>query len=668
MTAAGHEVALYDLGVVADGGLEVEEEDPLRLAAGYHGSRVTLDVPMTMLGGDALVDLALIVGTIAEATDVVPNAGVVRVGPGSGPGFAPGSTLVYLATMAPRLPRSRAAPSFAWMASSGNLPSLSLTTASDSYIRQTFLRTRRSVDEGLVSEAEYLHSLAEREGASVMTDPPGTYLEPVGEAIPPSFMEEFLLVPFARPGTGPPSVAIARELDPATRRELAAVLGEAPALVVADKATVLGLIDALYRGRDGLVEGVEVEGRTASGVEVSEEARDLANQPPVIRLVNFLIHEAHRKGASDIHLEALEDELKVRYRVDGTLHDITHPPKRYQAAILSRIKILADLDITERRRPQDGRLRTRIDDHAVDLRISTVPTLHGESVVIRLLDQETLRLPLDELGFDAGTLAGFRRRVEAPNGIVLVTGPTGSGKTTTLYAALARRNRPEVKIVTIEDPVEYQLAGVNQVHVRPDIGLTFAHGLRSLLRQDPDILMVGEMRDFETAAIAIQAALTGHLVFSTLHTNDAPGSVTRLLEMGVEDYLVASTVTSILAQRLVRRVCRACAVAVDARALGPAERALLGPPDGAWRLRRGTGCEACDATGYRGRTGIFELLLVDEAIRQAIADHAPVDRLRALALEGGMRTLREDGLRKAREGVTTVEEVLRVTGEEEANG
>ncbi|MFN2420059.1 MAG: GspE/PulE family protein [Gemmatimonadota bacterium] len=347
------------------------------------------------------------------------------------------------------------------------------TTSSDSQIRKTFLRSRRSVEEGLVSEQEYLHALAEREKMSLLADPPAGFMEPVGETVPRAFMEEFLVVPFTRTAEGRPCVAIARELDPATRRELAAVLGDPLEIVVADKATVLGLVEALYGGRDGLggIEGVEIEGDAASGgVEASEDARDLANQPPVIRLVNFLIQEAHRKNASDIHLEAMEDELKVRYRVDGTLHDMTHPPKRYQAAILSRIKILADLDITERRRPQDGRLRMRIDGHAVDLRISTVPTLHGESVVIRLLDQETLMFPLEELGFDRPTLDRFTRLVDAPNGIVLVTGPTGSGKTTTLYAALARRNGPEVKIVTIEDPVEYQLAGINQVHVRPDIG------------------------------------------------------------------------------------------------------------------------------------------------------------------------------------------------------
>ncbi len=518
----------------------------------------------------------------------------------------------------------------------------------------------------MVSEHEYLQALAEREGASLLRDSPDDYLDPVTDAIAPEYMEEFLLVPYERTVRGTIRVAIARELDETTRREVTAVLDAPMDLIVADKATVLRLVDTLYRG-DGLGEttDVEVEGRTPSGVEVSEEARDLAHQPPVIRLVNFLIHEAFRKNASDIHLEAMEDELKVRYRIDGALHDITNPPKKYQAAILSRIKILADLDITERRRPQDGRLRTRIDGHAVDLRISIVPTLHGESVVIRLLDQDTLALPLEQLGFDAVTLGRFTRFVEAPNGIVLVTGPTGSGKTTTLYAALARQNRPEVKIVTIEDPVEYQLAGVNQVHVRPDIGLTFATGLRSLLRQDPDILMVGEMRDFETAEIAIQSALTGHLVFSTLHTNDAPGGITRLLEMGVEDYLLASTVSAILAQRLVRSVCEGCGRPADFEALTPAERALLSSIQPAWRLRRGAGCAACDGTGYRGRTGIFELLAMDNGIRQAILDRAPLERIRGQAREQGMRTLREDGLRKVAEGVTTVEEVLRVTREEE---
>lgn len=513
--------------------------------------------------------------------------------------------------------------------------------ASHPSVRQTFLRSRRSVDEGLVSEREYIEALARREGAPLLETPPTGYLEPLAYTIPPEYMEEFLLAPFERTDAGAIRVAIAREIDPATRREVRSALDAPIELVVADKATVLGLIDRLHRGN-----GLEATPVEPSGSEAADEIRDLASQPPVVRLVSFLIHEAYRKKASDIHLEAMEDEFKVRYRVDGILHHITTPPKEYQAAVVSRIKILADLDVTERRRPQDGRVRMAIDGNAVDLRISTVPTLHGESIVIRLLDQAVLALPLEELGLDPEMLSRLAKLIHAPQGIVLVTGPTGSGKTTTLYAALARRNSPEVKIVTVEDPVEYQLTGVNQVPVRPEIGLTFATGLRSLVRQDPDIVMVGEMRDHETAEIAIQAALTGHLVFSTLHTNDASGGVTRLLEMGVEPYLVASTVSAILAQRLVRLVCPGCARTGD---------------DG---LRRGQGCAACDGTGYRGRTGIFELLVLDDGIRRAIAERADLDRLRVLARERGMRTLREDGLRKARAGLTTIEEVLRVTYEE----
>jgi general secretion pathway protein E len=529
----------------------------------------------------------------------------------------------------------------------------------DSQVRQTFLRSRRSVDEGLVSEREYLEALAEREGAPWLESAPAGFLEPLGETIPADYMEEFLLVPYDRTDRGTIRVAIAREIDPATRREIGTALGAPIDLVVADKATVLSLIERLYR--DGSLHATPIE---PTGLEAAEEIRDLASQPPVVRLVSFLIHEGFRKKASDVHLEAMEGEFKVRYRIDGILHDITTPPMEHQAAVVSRIKILADLDVTERRRPQDGRVRMAIDGHAVDLRISTVPTLHGESVVIRLLDQEVLSLPLEELGLGPELLSRLARLILAPQGIVLVTGPTGSGKTTTLYGALARRNRPEVKIVTVEDPVEYQLAGVNQVQVHPEIGLTFATGLRSLVRQDPDILMVGEMRDHETAEIAIQAALTGHLVFSTLHTNDAPGGITRLLEMGVEPYLVSSTVSAILAQRLVRLVCSRCAIPVAASALSPDERALLEGEGGVGELRRGEGCASCDATGYRGRTGIFELLLVDDEIRRSITERAGLDRIRAVARERGMQTLREDGLRKARAGVTTVEEVLRVTHEE----
>jgi len=403
--------------------------------------------------------------------------------------------------------------------------------------------------------------------------------------------------------------------------------------------------------------------------------RDLASEAPVIRLVNLLINRAVEQRASDIHIEPFENELKVRYRIDGVLHDIEQPPRRQQAAIVSRVKIMAKLNIAERRLPQDGRIKLRTMGKEIDLRVSTLPTLYGESVVLRILDRSSIVLDLEQLGFPADTLAEFERLIVRPYGMILVTGPTGSGKTTTLYGALEKINSPDKKIITIEDPVEYQLSGVNQIHVKPQIGLTFANGLRSIVRQDPDVIMVGEIRDPETAEIAVQAALTGHLVFSTLHTNDAAGAVSRLLEMGVEDYLLASSLLGVLAQRLVRQVCRRCRQPV------PANEALIGAgtmtkstverftsvaaqgPNGA-TVYRATGCEECSGTGYRGRSGIYELLLMNESVRELILKHVSADVIKANVTAAGMRTLRDDGWLKVREGTTTVAEVLRVTQDE----
>lgn len=543
-------------------------------------------------------------------------------------------------------------------AGGGSVPSRSET----SRVKEALLRSRTSVEQGLVSEDEYLSALAERTGSFVLPERPPAYLEPVTGEVPPAYLEEFLIVPLYRDHRDAVWIAVARELDPGTRRELERVLGGPLQTVLAPASMVLDLIASVYRGEDELavVDGPDVRSDGEGAVAVTDDVEELANQAPVVRLVNFILQEAFRKRASDVHVESMEEELRVRYRIDGALHDITQPPKKYQAAVVSRIKLLADLDVTERRRPQDGRIRMRIDGSPVDLRVSTIPTLHGESVVMRILDRESIRLPLEDLGFAAEVLARFRRLIRAPHGVVLVTGPTGSGKTTTQYAALARRNEPDVKILTVEDPVEYHLAGINQMAVKPAVGLTFARALRSLLRQDPDILMVGEMRDRETAEIAVQAALTGHLVFSTLHTNDAAGGITRLLEMGVEDYLVSATVRGILAQRLVRTVCSRCARSVEPGELDGSVVERLGGGDGDPRLRRGRGCEACDGTGYRGRTGIFELLELGEGVRSAVAAGAGTGEVRRLARAAGMRLLWEDGLEKVRRGVTTFEEVARV--------
>jgi general secretion pathway protein E len=438
------------------------------------------------------------------------------------------------------------------------------------------------------------------------------------------------------------------------------------------------IVAALEGYEDAPAASVESEGSlefVGSDEEDVNHLRDLASEAPVIRLVNMLINRAVEQRASDIHIEPFENELKVRYRIDGVLHDIEQPPRRQQAAIVSRVKIMAKLNIAERRLPQDGRIKLRTMGKEIDLRVSTLPTLYGESVVLRILDRSSIVLDLEQLGFPADTLHEFEKLIVRPYGMVLVTGPTGSGKTTTLYGALEKINSPDKKIITIEDPVEYQVSGVNQIHVKPQIGLTFANGLRSIVRQDPDVIMVGEIRDPETAEIAVQAALTGHLVFSTLHTNDAAGAVSRLLEMGVEDYMLASSLLGVLAQRLVRNVCLRCRIEV------PADEALLGAGDvsssmaarfasAATHLEsngsvyRAGGCEECSGTGYRGRSGIYELLLMSESIREQILKHASADVIKSTATAKGMRTLRDDGWLKVREGTTTVAEVLRVTQEE----
>ena len=412
-----------------------------------------------------------------------------------------------------------------------------------------------------------------------------------------------------------------------------------------------------------LIENIDEKGFEFVREEEEDVGRlkDLASEAPIIKLVNLLITRAVEGRASDIHIEPFQDELRVRYRIDGVLHDVESAPKRLQAAVVSRVKIMAKLNIAERRLPQDGRIRLRVNDKEIDFRVSTIPVLYGESVVMRILDRGEVVIDLERLGFAPDTLASFLRLIARPNGILLVTGPTGSGKTTTLYGALDRINSPDRKIITVEDPVEYQLKGVNQIQVKPQIGLTFAGALRHIVRQDPDIIMIGEIRDLETAEIAVQSALTGHLVFSTLHTNDAPSSITRLLDLGVENFLLSSTVRGILAQRLVRVICSSCREE-DLSAAGREELALLGIGGGT-TLYRGKGCERCSFTGYYGRNGIFELLVVDETLRRLILKGADSAEIRAAARQGGMKTLLEDGAAKVRDGVTTLREVLRVTQE-----
>jgi general secretion pathway protein E/type IV pilus assembly protein PilB len=380
---------------------------------------------------------------------------------------------------------------------------------------------------------------------------------------------------------------------------------------------------------------------------------------PIIRLVNMLITEAYHQRASDIHLEPLAEEFRVRYRIDGALREIEGPPINLHPSVISRIKIMAHMKIAEKRLPQDGRIEINLDGRNLDLRVSSIPTNHGESIVLRILDKQNLQLGLPNLGFQPRDLQTFERLIQYPDGILLTTGPTGSGKTTTLYACLNHLNRPDRKIITVEDPVEYQLSGVNQVHVRSDIGLTFSAALRSILRQAPNTIMIGEIRDKETAEIAVNAALTGHLVLSTLHTNDAPSAVTRLADIGIKPFLISSSIRGIMAQRLVRTICPHCKTPYTP---DDAERAIASSVS---ELYRGEGCPECAQSGYSGRKGIFELLNVDDQIRELIHSGTTATQLRRQARASGMHSLREDGIRKAINGITTLSEVLRVTMKDE---
>ena len=403
----------------------------------------------------------------------------------------------------------------------------------------------------------------------------------------------------------------------------------------------------------------------AEDEENVDHLRDMASEGPVIRLVNLVITRAIERRASDIHFEPFEDHFRVRYRIDGVLHDVESPPKRLQAAIISRVKIMAKLNIAERRLPQDGRIMLRVKGKEIDFRVSSVPTIHGESLVLRILDKSSIVLDIEKMGFLEDTIKGFREVVQYPHGIVLVTGPTGSGKTTTLYCALQEINSPEKKIITVEDPVEYQLRGVNQIQVKPGIGLSFANSLRSIVRQDPDVILIGEIRDAETAEIAIHSALTGHLVLSTLHTNDAPSAVTRLMDMGMEDYLLSSTLIGILAQRLVRVACPFCQEPYSPDPSVLKEMRIDSQNIEGLQVHEVKGCEKCSNTGYWGRTGIFEFLRVTDEIQRLILEKKDANVIKEAARKNGMRTLREDGWLKVKQGITTVSEVLRVTQEEQ---
>ncbi|AHY60362.1 MULTISPECIES: type II secretion system ATPase GspE [Stenotrophomonas] len=520
---------------------------------------------------------------------------------------------------------------------------------------------------GLVSERDHAQASAEVLGLALLDARavPEVAPESLLDALPLSlrFLKQFHVCPLAL-HDGVLDLWLSDPQDPYAADAVRLAMGVPVRLHVGLRSEIDDLIERWYgQGRSAMGAIVETADGEGSAVDDIEHLRDLASEAPVIRLVNLVIQRAFELRASDIHIEPFENRLKVRYRVDGVLIEGESPPANLTAAVISRVKIMARLNIAERRLPQDGRIMLRVQGKELDLRVSTVPTAHGESVVMRLLDRDTVVFDFHRLGFTDAFLPQFRKVLEQPHGILLVTGPTGSGKTTTLYTALSQLNTADVKIITVEDPVEYQIEGINQIQAKPQIGLDFAHALRSIVRQDPDIIMIGEMRDLETARIAIQSALTGHLVLSTLHTNNAAGGITRLLDMGVEDYLLTSTINGILAQRLVRR-------------LEPehAQRYLASPeeiekfglrrlqPQGDIFLYRAQP-SAIAPTGYLGRTTIMEFLVMNDELRRAVMRRAGMGEIEQIARAAGMRTMYEDGLAKALQGHTTLEEILRVTEE-----
>jgi len=522
------------------------------------------------------------------------------------------------------------------------------------------------VEEGLCTEEQITECLAEEAGIPFAKIDARLFDPAVVDLLPREYIENNLVLPLFRV-RDTLFVATSEPANPFLADELRILTQLEIQLVAATARDIRRAITSLPNSRVFVIDDIIGESTEADLTLIEEAIEDLGNieevagQSPVIRLVNYIIYNAVREGASDIHIEPADRCVRVRYRIDGRLHKALEVPLHLLPALTSRIKIMASLDISERRLPQDGRIQAALEGRKIDLRVSIFPTIRGEKTVIRVLDTKNLSLNLEELGFTEEVLAKFRQQIEAPNGIILVTGPTGSGKSTTLYAALNEIASMEINVCTVEDPIEYHLPLINQFQVQEKIGLTFSRALRTLLRQDPDVIMVGEIRDEETARTAIQAALTGHLVLSTLHTNDAVSTITRLLNMGIESYLISAALNAVLAQRLVRRICPKCRQSVEvSRPIRKMFERLKLPCENLWR---GVGCRSCRNTGYKGRLGLHELLTVSEEMRDAIVAQANVTQLRRLAIAEGMIELRIDGLRKAREGLTTVEEVFRVVGE-----
>ncbi|MBE1159410.1 type II secretion system ATPase GspE [Dyella acidiphila] len=516
---------------------------------------------------------------------------------------------------------------------------------------------------GLVSERDLAEAWSELLQAPLLAAKDAPDMPPADLDISVRFLKQQHVVP-VRSGDEGLALVVSDPADPYPLHAVRLASGRDVSLSIGLRSEIDDLIERYYgQGRSAM--GTIVENLDGSAAEEDdvEHLRDLASEAPVIRLVNLILQRAVEQRASDVHIEPFENRLKVRYRIDGVLHEVEAPPSSSTAAVISRVKIMAKLNIAERRLPQDGRIQLRVQGKELDLRVSTVPTSFGESVVMRILDRETVVFDFASLGFTENFRERFVEVLQRPHGILLVTGPTGSGKTTTLYTALSKINTPGVKIITVEDPVEYQLEGINQIQVKPQIGLDFANALRSIMRQDPDVIMIGEMRDLETCRIAIQSALTGHLVLSTLHTNSAAGGVTRMLDMGVEDYLLGSTVNGILAQRLVRRLDPETAVAYEAPPEVieefELEKYTTERPIRLWK----PGTSAANPTGYRGRRAIMEFLVMSDPLRRLVMQRADAGEIEKQARAEGMRTMYEDGIAKAVAGITTIEEVLRVTQE-----
>jgi type IV pilus assembly protein PilB len=525
---------------------------------------------------------------------------------------------------------------------------------------------------GLKSSRELAEALSDLLHIPLIEIPEEYHIErSVIRLVPESIARRYTLVPFAKEGESSLKVIMANPLDldavDTVRSQTKLEVHQA----VGVEEDILALIDRSYRDEAYIEEGiqdivslkdmdVEIEGDNPVSLELGQ-LKDRANDVPVIRFVNLLLLGAIRDRASDIHFEPSEKYVAVRFRIDGLLREVTPPPRNIYAAIATRIKIISELDIAEHRLPQDGRFKFKVRDRIIDVRVSVLPVAHGEKIVLRILDRASLLVDMKDVGFDPPMLKEFQRILKFPNGIILLTGPTGSGKTTTLYSALSFLKNPDLNIQTVEDPIEYMIDGINQTHIRPQIGLDFAACLRAILRQDPDIIMIGEIRDLETAQIATRSSLTGHLVLSTLHTNDAPSTFSRLKDIGVPAYLISATVKLVIAQRLVRVICERCKeeYCPPAAELEQASEICLDAKT--WKFYRGCGCPDCQQTGFRGRSGVFEFLEVTDTLRELIVEHCSDAVMRKTALEGGMESLSLNGLMKAKNGITTLEEALRVT-------